>query len=225
MSRADTNAWRTVQHAIWACEMCRSHKRIACDIRQQTEAPARDVKLLLVGIAPPYVAGIGQKTQARSATSHFDDDLRKLFILATLAGTWEGLLDRGLFLIHSVKCAITVEDRHQNPPDDVVDVCAPPHFVQEVKLIRPPRVVVFGKAPYRALLKIPGVRAPSGLGVSARVSTLVEKTRGGLELQADGWKFNIHISPFPLERKRPDPVAQEILREAAKLAGVCHGTG
>jgi hypothetical protein len=54
-------------------------------------------------------------------------------------------------------------------------------------------------------------------------SALVEKTRGGLELQADGWKFNLHVSPFPLEHKKPSPVAQEILREAAKLAGVLHG--
>ena len=225
VSRIDTIAWRTVQDAIWACEVCRGHRRVACDIRQQTGAPDQDVKLLLVGIAPPYVAGTVQKTRARSATNHPDDNLRKLFILATLPGTWEDLLARGLFLIHSVKCAITVEDRHQNPPDHVVDACAPPHFVQEVKLMRPPRVVVFGKAPYRALLKVPGVRAPSGLGVSARVATLVDKTRGGLELQADGWKFNVHVSPFPLERKKPNPVAQEVLREAAKLAGVRHGTG
>ena len=225
MSRIDAADWRTIQGTIWACELCRDHKRVACSIRQQTEAPAEDVKLLLVGIAPPYVSGIVQKARARSATNHPDDNLRKLFTLTTLPGAWEDLLARGLFLIHSVKRAITVEDRHQNSPDDVVDTCALLHFVQEVKLMRPPRVVVFGKAPYRALLKIPGGRAPRGLGVSARVPTLVDKTRGGLELQADGWKFSVHVSPFPLERKKPSPVAQEVLREAAKLAGVLDGTG
>jgi uracil-DNA glycosylase len=225
MLRIDGTAWQTAQDTIWACELCRDHKRVACNIRQQTEVPARDLKLLLVGIAPPYVSGVLQKTRARSATNQPDDNLRKLFILATIPGAWEDLLARGLFLIHSVKCAITVEDRHQNPPDDVVDACALPHFVQEVTLMRPPRVVVFGKAPYRALLKIPGVRAPSGLGVSVRVGMLVDKTRGGLELQADGWKFKVHVSPFPLERKKPNPVAQEVLREAAKLAGVLDGTG
>jgi uracil-DNA glycosylase len=165
------------------------------------------------------------KTRARSATNHADDNLRKLFILATLPGSWDALLARGLFLIHSVKCAITLKDGHQNPPDDVVNACAPPHFVQEVGLLRPPRVVAFGKAPYRALLQLPGVRPPRGLGVSASVAELVDKTRGGLDLQADGWKFQVHVSPFPLERKRPVPLAQEVLREAAKLAGVLGGTG
>ena len=178
MARIDSTAWKRVQDTIWACELCRDHGHVACDIRQQTETPVQNVKLLLVGIAPPYVPGIVQKTPARSATNHPDDNLRKLFILATLPGAWEDLLARGLFLIHSVKCAVTRKEGHQNPPDEVVDACASPHFDQRVKLIRPPRVVVFGKAPYRALLKIPGVRAPRGLGVSARVAALVEKTRG-----------------------------------------------
>ena len=40
-----------------------------------------------------------------------------------------------------------------------------------------------------------------------------------MELQADGWKFNLHVSPFPLERKKPSPVAQEILRERGSKAG------
>src|SRR5437867_1049502 len=140
----DSKAWKDVQDRIWACELCRNHGRIACDIRQQTEAPCRDIKLLLVGIAPPYVTGVAQKIRARSATNDPDDNLRKLFVLATLPFSWEGLLARGVFLIHSVKCAIIPKDRHQNPPHDVVDTCASPHFVEEVKLIRPQRVVTFG---------------------------------------------------------------------------------
>jgi hypothetical protein len=86
----------------------------------------------------------------------------------------------------------------------------------------PPRVVVFGKAPYRALLKVPG---PRGLEVSASVADLVDKTRGGVEFQTDGWKFHVHISPFPLQRKRLVPFAQEVLREATRLAGVLAGPG
>ncbi len=225
MPQVELTTWRRIQDTIRACDLCRHHARVACNIRQQTDAPARDVNLLLVGIAPPQIKGTEQNTRALSATNNPDDNLRKLFILATLPGSWEELLSQGLFLIHSVKCAITEEDRHQNSPDVVVDACAPPHFVQEITLIQPPRVVAFGKAPYRAVLKVPGVKPPRGLGVSARVATLVDKTRGGLELQAKGWKFNIHVSPFPLEGKKPNSIAQEVLREAAKLAGLPHGTG
>jgi hypothetical protein len=221
----DTVSWKMVQDAIWACEACRHHGRVACNIRQQTDSPVRSLKLLLVGIAPPIMEGIIQKTRALSATNNPDDNLRKRFILATLRGPWEDLLSQGLFLVHSVKCAIREKDRHQNPPDDVVDACAPPHFIQEYLLLHPPRVVVFGKTPYRALLKLPGLRAPRGLGVSASVAELVDKTRGGLEFQADGWKFHVHVSPFPLQHKRPVPLAQEVLREAAKLAGVLAGPG
>lgn len=217
--------WRGIQDRIWACDLCYSQARVARDIRQQTEAPAQAVKLLLVGMAPPFVAGVTGKTRARGATNHSDDNLRKLFILATLATSWESLFAQGMFLIHSVKCAIPIEDQHQNPPNKVVDACAPPHFAEEIQLIRPERVVAFGKAPYRALLKVPGVRAPSGLGVSTAVATLVERTRGGLEIQAAGWSFSLHVSPFPLERKKPNSLAQEVLKEAVRLAGIRHGTG
>jgi len=220
VSRVAPATWRTIQDAIWACEACRHHGRVACNIRQQTDALVRQVKLLLIGIAPPFEEGVVVKTPARSATNHADDNLRKLFILATLPASWEDLLARGLFIIHSVKCAIARKDGHQNPPDDVVNTCTPPHFVQEVQLLRPPRVVAFGKASYRAMLNLPGVRAPRGLGVSASVAELVMKTRDGREFQADGWKLQVHVSPFPLKRKRPVPLAQEVLREAAKLAGV-----
>lgn len=225
VSLVDPKTWQTLQDKIWECELCRQQGRVACNIRQQTEAPARDIKLLLVGIAPPYLEGIVEKTRARSATNNPNDNLRKLFILATLHGRWEDLLCQGLFLIHGVKCAITEQDRHQNPPDDVVDACAALHLVEEVMLLRPPRVLAFGKASYRAVLRVPGVKPPRGLGVSARVATLVDKTRGGLDLQADSWKFSVHVSPFPLQGKKPKPIAQEILREAAMLAGLPCGTG
>jgi hypothetical protein len=69
------------------------------------------------------------------------------------------------------------------------------------------------------LLKVPGVKAPRGLGVSTSVARLVERTRGGVEFRADGWKFIVHVSPFPLVGKRT--LAQDVLREAARLAEVC----
>lgn len=208
VSTVAMDAWNNLQGRIRACELCRGHARVACDIRQETDAPDHHVKLLLVGIAPPYVRGVTQKSRARSATNHPDDNLRKLFILATLRFPWNDLLARGMFLIHSVKCAIVPKDRHQNPPVPVVDACAARHFVEELKLIRPPRVVAFGKAPCRALLKVPGVRTPRGLGVSKSVATLAKQTRGGLEVQADGWSFSLHVSPFPLDGKKPNPLAQ-----------------
>jgi len=180
---------------------------------------------LLVGVAPPFDEGVKVKTIARSATNHAADNLRKLFILATLPGSWEDLLARGLFLIHGVKCAITVKDQHQDPPITVVNTCAPLHFVREIELLRPPRVVVFGKAPYRALLSVPGVKSPRGFGVSTSVADLVEGTRRGVEFETDGWTFIVHVSPFPLKRKKPVPLAQEVLREAARLAGGLNATG
>jgi hypothetical protein len=124
------------------------------------------------------------------------------------------------FLVHGVKCAIVPKDRHQNPPDDVIDLCAPRHLGEELKLIRPSRIVAFGKAPYRALLKVPGIEGPKGLGVSKSVGELVAGTRGGVAIQADGWSFQLHVSPFPLSGRRPDPTAEEVLREAARLSGI-----
>src|SRR2546427_7521045 len=112
----DVKAWKSVQDGIWACELCRKQPRVACDQRQKAEAPGRNVKLLLVGVAPPHAEGITTKTQARSATNNLDDNLRKFFILASLPLTWEDLLSRGMLLIHAVKCAITPKDRHQDPP-------------------------------------------------------------------------------------------------------------
>ena len=52
MTSVDPVAWKSVQDAIWACK--------------QTDPPPRRVKLLLVGIAPPFEAGIAVKTRARS---------------------------------------------------------------------------------------------------------------------------------------------------------------
>ena len=151
----DIKKWNEIQETIWRCELCGENKRVACNIRQQTESPMRPVKLMLLGVAPPHVAGVETKTIARSATNNPEDNLRA-FMNSDVRDSWDDLLERGLFLVHGVKCAITPEDRHQNPPVHVIDDCAPPHFVQEILLIKPSAVVVFGKAPFRALLRVPG---------------------------------------------------------------------
>jgi len=212
--------WNEVQGRIWCCELCRGHERVACDIRQRTEPPSRSVTLMLIGVAPPHVKDITTKTVANSATNDEDDNLRKRFVEVTLGRSWANLLERGLFLVHGVKCAIVPRDRHQEPPDDVVNVCAPRHLADELALTRPPRIVAFGGAPHRALAKVPGITLPKDLGMSKRVRELAAKTKGGVDIQARGWTSSLHVSPFPLNGKKPNPVAVEVLREAARLAGL-----
>jgi hypothetical protein len=169
-------------------------------------------------VAPPYANGIETRTVANSATNNPNDNLRA-FILTVLDRPWEALLARGLYIVHGVKCAIVPKDRHQNPPDDVIDTCAPHHFIREILLTQPHTVVVFGKAPFRALLRIPGVRTsmPRGLGFSCSAATLVEKTRGGIQITANGWNFRLYGSRFPLQARKQ---AADILREAATYTGV-----
>jgi uracil-DNA glycosylase len=217
-SQCKITAWNEIQGRIWCCNLCCGRKRVACNIRQRTEVPSQPVKLMLVGVAPPYVKDVATRTLAKSATNDANDNLRS-FIVAALGGPWDDLFARGLLLIHSVKCAIVPKDGHQNPPDDVVDVCVPPHLAHEIQLTRPAVVVVFGKAPYRALLTVPGVRPsmPSALGLSCSVTTLVDETRGGKDINADGWLFRLFGSPFPLRERGS---AAEILKKAARYAEV-----
>ena len=212
------STWNEIQRRIWDCDLCVDNKRVACNIRQQTEAPVRPVKLILIGVAPPYVKNIQTKAVAKSAINDPKDNLRT-FVQTALSCPWETLLERGLYLIHGVKCAIVPENRHQNPPTDVIDACAPPHFVQEILITRPSTVVVFGKAPFRALLRVPDVRPslPQGLNLSCSVARLVDTTTGGLEVNANNWHFRLYGSPFPLQAQKQ---SAEILREAAREAGV-----
>jgi uracil-DNA glycosylase len=185
LGQCEIAAWNEIQGRIWCCELCRDHGRVACNLRQHTSAPLDSVELMLVGVAPPHVAGVQARIAADSATNDPNDNLRS-FIMATLGRSWTDLLARGLFLIHAVKCAIIPEDGHQNPPNEVVDACAPLYFAHEIQLVRPPVVVVFGRAPHRALLRVPGVRAsmPKGFGLSCSVTTLVQSTRLGADIDA-----------------------------------------
>ena len=84
----------------------------------------------------------------------------------------------------------------------------------------PTRIVALGRTPFRALVKVPGMNVPKRLGVSKRVIDLVQLTRGGVEIQTDGWRSCLHVSPFPLSSKQSSLVAAEILRDAARLSGV-----
>lgn len=214
----DSERWDEIQRKVWQCDQCLGNRRVACNIRQRTEAPSHPVKFMLVGVAPPHAFGVEIRTIAKSATNDPKDNLRA-FVVAALGEPWEVLLARGLYLIHGVKCAIVPEDRHQNPPSDVIDTCVPDYFAQEILLTQPSAVVVFGMAPFRAILRVPNVResVPPGLGFSCSVAALVEKTKGGVRINADSWNFQLFGSPFPLQARAQ---AADILREAARSVGV-----
>ncbi|MBI2880142.1 MAG: hypothetical protein HYY21_01035 [Candidatus Tectomicrobia bacterium] len=109
------------------------------------------MKLLVVGVAPPYVKDINGKKPAASATNNSEDNIRK-FVEKTLCLEWDDLKKRGLFFLHAVKCAI-VPDKNafQNPPNKVVDECVRSHFAGEFEIVRAKRVVTLGKAPLRAV--------------------------------------------------------------------------
>jgi uracil-DNA glycosylase len=211
-------AWNKIQEKIWSCDQCRNNKRVACNIRQQTDPPSQLVKLMLVGVAPPHAEGVEKMTVADSATNDPNDNLRT-FVVTALNSPWKSLLEKGLYLIHGVKCAIVPENRHQNPRGDVIDACTPNHFVQEILLTQPSAVVVFGKAPFRALLRVPGVRSsmPRGLGLSCSVAALVEKTGKGIAINIDEWKFQFFGSRFPLQAREE---AAEIVCRAARHVGI-----
>lgn len=210
--------WRGIQKKVWACAICHNNERVDCNERQQTPPPDRDVRLLLVGIAPPYRGGTTEKRIARSATNDADDNLRR-FIVATLDSRWDDLLQRGLFLTHAAKCAMVPKNRHQNPPNDVLDACAREHFGEEINLLRPTHVVAFGKVPLRAVLRSPGVAIPADLKLSLTIRELAERSRSGREIHGPGWKSRLLVSPYPL-RGKASRGAAFVLREAARLAGV-----
>lgn len=215
----DAAFWGKIQDCIWSCDSCRNTERVAINIRQQTDVPDPNVKLLIVGIAPPYVRNTHEKTIAKSATNDPKDNLRQ-FIEKTLDCSWNDLRTRGVFFVHGVKCGILPKERHQNPPDNIVDICAPQHLGQELNILKPSRVVALGKAAVRGILKGITVTNVQGFGISKPLKVLVEMSKRGIELQTDGWKFRLHISPFPLVSRKAEKNAENILLEAAQLSEI-----
>src|SRR2546425_336260 len=69
-------SWDAAQQRIWRCGTCEADPRVAFDVRQQTESPARPVSLLIVTLAPPFVAA-RQRSRAASATSNPRDAVRR----------------------------------------------------------------------------------------------------------------------------------------------------
>src|SRR5690348_8454053 len=145
--------WEIIQDGIWACNACKGNCSIELNIRQQTPAPIVPVTLLFVGIAPPDQGHPYTRDKAKSATNDPNDKLRR-FIEAAGNLTWDHLIRHGGFLIHAVKCAIISDvEGFQNPRIEVIDRCSSLWFVHELELLQPARIVTFGGAARRAILK------------------------------------------------------------------------
>ena len=216
MSTAAPLTWDDIQSRIWDCDHCATNPTVAYCIRQRTGRATVPVRLLLIGVAPPHVRGVTVRTAADSATNDPSDNLRR-FVERSLGSSWDSLVERGLFLIHGVKCAIVPKDHHQNPKRRVVDACAPRHFALELEHLRPERILALGGSPFRALRMVPGLELPPGLGLSTSVGDLISRAAGGVDGRTANWRFKLHISPFP----STDPSnAERILREAAAMVGL-----
>lgn len=202
--------WEEIQADIWKCNSCKGHPRVDLNVRQQTSGNSGGVRLLVVTIAPPFAIGAGERTVAKSATNNPNDNMRS-FLEKSLDLTWDQMIQRGLFLLHAVKCAITIKNGYQNPPNEVVDTCAPIHFAQEFMNIRPAFVITLGQVPRRAVIRIPGIVTPQQLGVS-------KPLQGEFELVVGSHRFRLYVSRFI----RPDSREQVRidLRKAASAAGI-----
>src|SRR5262245_55390515 len=140
-----SSPWPDIQAHIWECTRCQGHGRAAVNIRQQTDVPPPDTRLVVISLAPPFVASVETKTRAASATTSPDDKLR-LFLEEASGLEWSDLVKQEVALLHAVKCAIVpTEEGFQNPPPEIVDRCAPVHLAAELGEVRPRAVVTLGQ--------------------------------------------------------------------------------
>ena len=214
-----TTGWEEIQRKIRDCDACRAHPRVAIKIRQQTVPPNTSVALLLVGLAPPYEDGVSAPKVANSATNNPSDKLR-LFFEKTLARPWDELTGRGLFLVHAVKCAIVPNAQgSQNPPTGVLACCSPVGFAPEFRSLRPPRVVTLGDIARGAVLRTPGVIAPSGVTLTAKLGLLQQRWPQGIPCTLDGAPFTLHPARFP-RTAVAKVAAAAVITEAAEVAAL-----
>lgn len=205
-----STSWEQLQRDIWVCNACENLARVTLTIRQQTDPPRTAVKLLVVGIAPPFKPNINEKTPAKSATSDPTDNLRQ-FLTKTFGHSWEHLPNEGLFVLHAAKCAIQPKDGYQNPPREVVDNCASRHLTREFLEIKPRYVVTFGERARRAVLKISHCHKPPGPKLSG------ELFEGPWQMTIKDFEYTLFVSPFFSQNPAN---AQRILKQAAQLATV-----
>lgn len=221
---ATTAAWDAIQERIWACAACKGHERVQINVRRQTPAPVMPVSVLFVGIAPPDQGSPAVRTNAKSATNDPEDNLRK-FVEEAAALTWDDLIAKRAFLIHAVKCAIVPDSEgFQNPPNDVVDRCSPVGFADELRFLQPARIVAFGGAARRAILKHPAVTAPRGVGASKAFAKLQESWPKGIPCKLGSAEVVLHPAPFP-RSPAAKKTAGVIIRQAVRLAGLDNAAG
>jgi len=205
--------WDAAQQSIWRCTACDADSRVAVNVRQQTESPARPISLLIVTLAPPF-ATARERSRAASATNDANDAVRRL-IEDTLGAPWAALADGGVFLLHAVKCAI-VPNPHgsQNPPARTVDRCAPQHLASELDVIKPLVLVTMGRMAYRAVVR--ALEASSRLTLTE--PPVVARTDGFL-VDGAGQSFRLFASPF-IRTPRLRTIAAATLTRAARVSGI-----
>lgn len=218
------HSWDPIQSRIWSCEACTGHDRVRTNVRQQTPEPIIPVSLLFVGIAPPDQGGPAVRTKAKSATNDAEDKLRGFIEDASAMG-WDDLVEKHVFLIHAVKCAIVPDsDGFQNPPNDIVDRCSPIGFIDELWFLQPASIVAFGGAARRAVLKHPRVKAPRGVGVSKAFEKLRVSWPQGIPCKLGNAELTLHPAPFPRSAAAKRTAAVTVQR-ALHLAGIYNATG
>lgn len=216
MSNSASLAWNAIQARIWACDACKGDARVELNVRQQTPQPAGPASLLFIGIAPPEQGSPYIRTEAKSATNYLGDNLRR-FIEEAADLTWDELVDKRACLVHAVKCAIVPDSEgFQNPPNHVIDRCHKVGFADEFNLLRPTRIVAFGGAARRAVLKHQSVKAPRGV-LSKSFAKLQESWPDGIPCKIAGTEVTLHPTPFP-RSPAAKKTATRIVQEAVRLA-------
>jgi len=211
--------WHQIQEGIWQCTACDGQSRVELNIRQQTDPPVR-VRLLVISLAPPFEEGVEKKTRASSATRSDQDKLR-LFLEEALGDTWHRLTDRGVALLHAVKCAIRpIEGGFQNPPASVVDRCAPVHLAAELRQVGPEVVVALGRMAYRAFRMAVGEEDPRLM--LSKPPKEAMPGQAGYSLYLRGRSALLYTSQFPRGSGRMEATA--VIRRAAVAAHIAAST-
>jgi len=215
-----TTRWRQVQLDVWTCVACQGDARVETNLRQQTELVPRPARLLVVSLAPPFTR-VTSRTRAASATSDSSDTLRG-FLEDVLRINWDEATNRGVALLHAVKCAIVpAAGGFQNPPPRVVDRCAPRHLRHEIMILAPSVVVTLGRMAYRAfvLAVAPTLEARRAAALRLSVPPVAsEAAHQGHTVDLAGRRFALFTGPFIRGRGRGGAAAA--VERAATAAGV-----
>ena len=211
--------WQRIQDRIWECTACDGQSRVELNIRQQTDPPPVRTALLVISLAPPFGEDVKERTKAPSATTSGQDKLR-LFLEEALGAKWQTLTDRGVILLHAVKCAIRpIKGGFQNPPASIVDRCAPVHLAAELRQVGPEVVVALGRMAYRALRIAVGDEDLQLMLSSPPKAAM--PGQAGYPLCLHGRSMILYTSRFPPGSGRKEAMA--VIRRAAAAARIVAG--